>query len=316
MDNVGWGIALLVPMNEVTGSGDVIRIFILILVIVFIVIAALLAFILANRLTKRIRLLAEVMKNVEHGNYGQPVAVDGNDEISLLQLRFNKMTGEIHSLVEEVYRSQLSKKSAELRVLEGQINSHFLYNTLETIRWMAFALQAHDIVKVVEALAKFFRISLNKGKEIISVEQELEHIRAYLDIQNMRFKGRIRYSIEASTEVLNCRMIKLLLQPLVENAIVHGIQGRPDKSGHIAIAVKQDQDKLVLTVSDDGVGMRQEEADDVLVSEDKGYGLRNIVQRVKLYYGDCCGIRIVSAPGAGMLVELTVADHIEPQQGG
>lgn len=316
--DMGWTIALLTPMKTITGSSESIRFFTFLLVATFTFLAIVLSFILSRRITGRIRTLSDSMRRIEQGHYDTSVDVQGYDEISLLQRRFNKMSVEIKSLIEEVYTTQISKQEAELKVLGGQINSHFLYNTLDTIKWMAFKWNASDIVKVVDALSKFFRFGLNRGKDIITVENELMHVQTYIDIQNVRFKNLINCHIQVDPELYNCEMIKLVLQPLIENSIVHGIHNKSDKKGTILIQGSCDETSIRFRVIDDGVGMRAQQAEGLLSREGQSYGLRNVNQRIQLYYGAEYGLSVWSRLGIGTCVTVVLGRKVvhERNEGG
>ena len=310
LDYVGWTLASLLPMELVTGSGRSIGLFTVFLVLTFTLLAVALSFLLSRRITSRVRALSDSMKRIELGIYDNYVDVSGNDEIAQLQHRFNKMLSVIRSLIEEVYKITISKQEAELKVLGGQINSHFLYNTLDTIKWMAFKRQAHDIVRVVDALSRFFRFGLNRGREVITVQDELNHVQTYVDIQNVRFKNNIRLKLDIDSAMLGCDMIKLVLQPLIENSIVHGIQRKDSKSGTIIVRGIREHGQLKFRVIDDGVGMTRETAAALLTREGQSYGLKNVNQRIRLYYGDDYGLSIWSRPGIGTCVEVTLADKV------
>jgi two-component system sensor histidine kinase YesM len=189
--------------------------------------------------------------------------------------------------------------------LQAQINPHFLYNTLENINWMAIRKNAPEISSLVTTLAKYFRLSLNKGKILVSIEDEIELIKTYLAIQNARFDGGLDYEINIDPECKNYSIPKLTLQPIVENSVLHGILKKPEKSGNITIETQFQEDELLIIITDNGVGMEQERVAQLLNSQQSShYGLFNVQERLKLYYGEKYGMRIASIPGQGTTVTL------------
>ncbi len=302
--NADWRLAVLVPAVNITSQSKPIGWYILLLSVSVVVLVLALSVLLSRTFTKRIRILGDKMKGIEQGNFGEVVAITGNDEISLLQRRFNKMSVQIKNLIDEVYTITINKQREEMKVLEGRINSHFLYNTLDTVKWMALASKAPDIANVVTNLSKFFRISLNRGQETITVEKELEHVRAYMEIQNIRFSGALRFETRVDSELNRVAIPKLILQPIVENAIVHGINKRPGKAGTITLRGRLRGEAVEFFIFDDGAGMSREMAATLLLAESPGYGLRNVQERLKLAYGPGFGVKIRSKPGSGTAIRL------------
>ena len=202
------------------------------------------------------------------------------------------------------------KRKREFDTLQSQINPHFLYNTLDIIVWMIENEQKQEAVEVVTALARFFRISLSRGKSIITVRDELEHARNYLMIQKMRFKNKFTYVIDAGEDVMELASLKLMLQPLVENAIYHGMEFM-DGDGRIEVTVRREGDDLRFEVRDNGLGMTKEQADSLLGDEPyvssrrgSGIGVKNVNERIRLYFGGDYGLFIRSEPDEGTQVEI------------
>jgi two-component system sensor histidine kinase YesM len=304
VDQLDWRLVVLIPTINITDQSTLLGFFISILTLILVVAAILLSIVLSGRITRPIHILADKMKGIEQGNFGEMVEVTGHDEISLLQRRFNRMSTEINSLIEEVYKITISKQQEEMKVLESRINSHFLYNTLDTVKWMAFRNKEPDIVQIVTSLSKFFRISLNKGNDVLTVDKELEHVAAYMDIQNVRFNGQLGYHPVVDAEILGLEIIKLILQPIVENGIIHGVNRKADKKGNIVIRGVIVGEFIEFMVIDDGVGMDAAARDRLFTSSTTGYGLRNVHQRLVLTYGPDCGVRVWSKPGMGTAVKL------------
>ena len=220
------------------------------------------------------------------------------------------MARQIRVLMNDIVTEHEAKRKQEFDTLQSQINPHFLYNTLDIIVWMIENEQKAEAVKVVTALARFFRISLSKGKSIITVHDELEHVRNYLMIQHMRFKNKFSYYIDAADDCLELASLKLMLQPLVENAIYHGMEFM-DGDGEITLKVWKEGGDLYFTVRDNGLGMTREQveslfSDSILVTSKKGSGIgvKNVNERIKLYFGEEYGLRIDSEPDEG--TEITI----------
>lgn len=244
----------------------------------------------------------------------QPKADSRIYEINVLCNGFTQMTVQIDQLIKSLLKQEKEKQKKELEVLQAQINPHFLYNTLEAINWMALSMKQKEISNMVISLGNFLRLSLNKGKGFYRVKDELSHLTCYLDIQNIRCKGKIVFSLETEDSVLECLMIKLLLQPLVENSILHGFDSRGG-TGRIWVKVFEEDPYLYLTVSDDGCGMSQELVKDLCDMEtETGHGIKNVMRRIQLYYGDGCGITIQSTPEVGTTIEIKILKEIPSQQ--
>jgi two-component system, sensor histidine kinase YesM len=251
--------------------------------------------------------LRSLMKRVEHGDLSVRFAGAAGDEIGELGHGFNEMIERIQSLIDQVYAEQRSKREAELRILQEQIKPHFLYNTLDTIQWMAQEHRVDDVVRMVGALTSLFRIGLNKGREFISLSDELEHVQSYLCIQKMRYEDKFDYSIACDPALRSRRVLRLMLQPLVENAIYHGIKERRGH-GQLTVEASEAGGDLCLSVRDDGVGMDAESLSKLESSLEEGgpsiggYGIRNVHERIRLTFGKPYGLSFESAPGEGTVV--------------
>ena len=241
------------------------------------------------------------------------------DEITELGISFNIMTSKVRQLLDSKVREQENLKKAELKALQAQINPHFLYNTLDTIVWMAEADKTDEVIEIVRALSSFFRIALSGGKDWISIRQEVEHVRSYLYIQKIRYRDILDYEINVDEDIMEGRILKLTLQPLVENALYHGIKNKR-RGGTIALRAKNAGQNLVLIeVTDNGVGFtpyklakieeQLEEDSDVISRTDEGFGLSNVNKRIKLYYGQQYGLTIESKYLEG--TKITVAIPLE-----
>jgi two-component system sensor histidine kinase YesM len=246
--------------------------------------------IVSRRISSPISRLKNHMEKLEHGDFYKKIEVDGQQEVVSLSHSFNSMIEEIQILMDRVITEQKSKRKTEFQALQNQINPHFLYNTLDSIVYLSENKMNDKVIKMVVALSRFFRISISRGKNIIYLKEELEHARNYLLIQQIRYNEKFHFTFEVDDNVLDYKVVKLSLQPLIENAIVHGISTEYD-GGMITIRAFQDAQNLVIEVEDDGYGMTDEQIEDIYnrikyESENKSVGLRNVYQRLRLYYGD------------------------------
>lgn len=248
------------------------------------------------------------MGKVEEGRLDLRFQTKYNDEVGQLGNSYNRMIQEVERLIELVYIEQKSKREAELKILQAQIKPHFLYNTLDTIQWMAKESKAFKIVEMVSALTTLFRIGLNKGNEFISVEEEIEHVKSYLIIQMTRYESKLEYEIEVDESVMNFQVLKLTIQPLVENAIYHGIRNKRGL-GKISIRIYTKDDTLIFVVKDTGIGIEEETLNQLnhslkTMSDEgkKGYGLYNVNERIKLSHGSQYGIEVQSEYTKGTTV--------------
>ncbi len=241
---------------------------------------------------------------------------DNMDEITELGMSFNIMIGRIRELLAAKIQEQENLKKAELRALQAQINPHFLYNTLDTIIWMAEAAKTAEVIEIVRALSSFFRITLSKGQDWIPIRQEIEHVRSYLTIQKIRYRDILDYRIEVDEDILDVTILKLTVQPLVENALYHGIKNKRN-GGVITVRARRVEGGVVLLeVEDDGIGFThyklsriQEAIEDEtgeIMQKESGFGLGNVNKRVRLYYGKQYGLTISSEYLTGTRVTLAI----------
>ena len=266
--------------------------------------AVLLAAIFAQQLTKPIKELKNSMKEVERGNFADAcVRVTLDNEIGSLSNSFNNMTVRIQQLMEQNTYEQEQKRKSELKALRSQINPHFLYNTLDSIIWMAEGGKNREVVLMISALSKLLRQSISNDNEQILLEKEIEYTECYLTIQKMRYKDKLEYEIEVEPDIRKEKIINLILQPLVENAIYHGIKYKGTK-GLIRIIGYGEGDHIVLKVIDDGIGMDEETVRDIFDKSEKreragGVGAHNVRTRIRLYYGEEYGLYFKSSLGGG-----------------
>ncbi len=267
-----------------------------------------------------IKKLHDVTTTITKNDLQALMTSDNVDEITELGMSFNIMIGKIKELLDSKINEQENLKKAELRALQAQINPHFLYNTLDTIIWMAESKKTDQVVKIVSALSNFFRISLSKGMDWITIGEEVDRIKSYLTIQRMRYRDILDFKIEVEEDVAENTILKLLLQPLVENALYHGIKNKRQKGTISVRAKRQGDNEVLLEVEDDGIGFTPEklaklraelEEDSGDIKLESGFGLGNVNKRVKLYYGEPYGLSVQSEYNAGTCVTLVIPAKIE-----
>lgn len=262
-------------------------------------------------ITKRIKKLQKTMKNLETGTLGTVLENDSADEIGDLINGYNSMSKRLDDTVNEVYRSKIEEKEYEMRALQAQINPHFLYNSLSMINWKALEAEQEDISHITLALSTFYRTALNKGKNILLVKDEIANIKSYLDIQLAMHDNSFDVVYDIDDNILKYETLNLILQPLLENAIGHGIDVKTDGRGEIRIEGRENGDFLDFTVSDNGVGMTKTQAALILSKSSNGYGVSNVNERIKLYYGEEYAVKIDSTPGVGTKIMLHFPKRVE-----
>jgi two-component system sensor histidine kinase YesM len=308
---LGWNISLLMTEEHLGMNSRWMINFMVVLAVIVSVLAVVTAFFISGTITKRLMKLIRLIRHAEKGSWETDTSVRGNDEYSQLLRAFNKMSMKIKELIEEVYQVRISKQETEMKLLYAQINPHFLYNTLDIIHWSALRIQARDIAEITESLAKFLRHTLNGGKDHIRLAEELEGVERYLHIINYRYKGAIRLTVSIEDQVEELPIIKMIMQPLIENAVIHGIRPKADKSGEIKIRAWREESYILLMVQDDGAGLPPERLTTILEKESGGYGVKNVHQRIQVHYGQDCGLQFENAPGGGCRVIIRLKHQAE-----
>lgn len=266
--------------------------------------------IISREITKPIRSLRDSMRKVQNGQFDTHVEVITENEIGSLGRSFNLMTSEIRALMEQNVYEQKQKRKSELKALQAQINPHFLYNTLDSIIWMSEAGENDEVVEMTSALARLLRQSISNDQEEVELEKEIEYVKNYLTIQKMRYKDKLEFFIYVDPRVAHVPVIKLVLQPLVENAIYHGIKYKETK-GNLKIYAKPVDGRVEIVVADDGIGMDEDVMEHIFDEHRKeqkrnGVGVPNVQKRLQLQYGSEYGIRYESVKGAGTKVVITI----------
>lgn len=306
----GWKLVGVTPAKGISFSGVKTRLFIVFVILLILFLLILINYYISSRITDPIHELEKSVGELEEGNLEAEISIRGSYEIQHLGRSITTMAQQIQVLMKDIVAEHESKRKSEFATLQSQINPHFLYNTLDIIVWMIENEQKSEAVKVVTALARFFRISLSRGKSIISVGDELEHVRNYLMIQHMRFKNKFSYQIEADPDVAALASLKLMLQPLVENAIYHGMEFM-DGDGQILIRAWKEAGELFFLIEDNGLGMQKEQVERLFSDTShvpsrrgSGIGVRNVNERIKLYFGETYGLTIDSEPDEGTRIYI------------
>lgn len=303
----GWKVVGVIPQVGLTLDTAHDLLFLLMIFLIYFEGLVLINALLSSRLTRPIQQLENSVQGLERGE-GEAIYIGGSYEVQHLGRSVQRMVDQMRKLTADIVREHEEKQRHELDALQAQINPHFLYNTLDIIVWMIEKNKPEEAVRIVTALARLFRISLSKGRNFIPVRDELEHTRNYLTIQQMRYKDKFTYTIDAPEETLDLAVIKLVVQPIVENAIYHSMDFM-DGEGEIRVRVRVEGEDLFISVADNGIGMPQELVDRLLVehfpiSKGSGVGLKNVNERIKLYAGDRYGVMIESELDVGTTITL------------
>ena len=320
VNNARWRIVGVAFMDELMSGLNQFTTVMALILILCIIITIFLARYVSGWISRPIKELERLMLAVERGDFSEPPTVKGNQEVQALSQSFALMILRIRELMDDIVKSQELKRKFELDALQAKINPHFLYNTLDSVVWMAEQNDTEGVIRMISALAKLFRVSISKGHDIITISEELEHVRNYLIIQQIRYKGKFEFSILVDEGIEDAPTIKLIVQPIVENAIYHGIKYLQEM-GHIDIKVyRRKPGAIVLEIRDNGVGMDEEKLTKILSfsgthsPKGNGIGVRNVHQRVQLYYGSDFGLEISSELDVGTLVRIVIpeGDPIHP----
>ncbi len=280
-------------------------------------VSAVAAGVISMQVSRPLGQLKRAMQKVELGDLSTPVEMHGQGEIVSLSHSFNSMVTKIGDLMSNLVAQQREKRKSELLALQNQINPHFLYNTLDSIVWLAENGRNADVVTTVVSLAKFFRISISKGETFITVEDEIAHVKNYLTIQNIRYVDKFTYDINVESSILRLKVMKLILQPIVENAIYHGVG---EESGHIRISGASEDGFLVFEIMNTGYGIspdRIREMYEIMKggSAKPSVGIRNVYQRLTLYYGPQAEVIISSVPEESTSIILRIPrDRVEEEE--
>lgn len=301
-----WSIVGVVNADELIKNKLSTIDFYIFLSYIAILVSAILAAIISTAITKPIKTLEHTMHRAQEGDFNVRSHLKINNEIGHLANTFNEMLAKIKLLMENIVATEEQKRKSEIKALQAQINPHFLYNTLDTIIWMSAGGKNEEVMETTSALAKLFRTSISKGDHLIPLAVEIENIKSYLVIQKMRYKDKLTYQIAIPPELRNLKTPKLILQPIVENAVYHGIKLNPN-GGEIRIGAYSEDDDLILTVEDDGVGMNKQQIANLFTYKehsDRGIGIINVHKRIQLCFGEQYGLHYQSNLGVGTRVQI------------
>lgn len=311
LDRTRWRLVGIAYVDEISQLQASFRRMFTVALISAALLAAGLALLLARLITRPLTVLGNTMLKVQHGDLNATMQEGGFREIRLISDTFNAMLSRLRELMDQIVEEQEKKRLHELNALQAQINPHFLYNTLDSIIWMEERGKSQESIRMVSALAKLFRISISKGRNEITVREELEHVRNYLIIQKMRFQDKFLYTIDAGEDALPQRTVKLIIQPLAENALNHAIDETLNEQLHLNIKAFIDGDDLCFTIEDDGVGIPEEKLATLLTmpSGQSGIGIRNVHERIQLTYGRQYGLTIQSTEDVGTRITVRLPRH-------
>lgn len=261
----------------------------------------------SNTFVKRINKLNDKISQVENGNMDIEIYSNSTDEIGMLSNSFGRMLKRVNELIDRVYASEITRRKAELKSLQSQINPHFLYNALSLINWKALESDNFEISRITGLLSTFYRTCLNKGESAILVKTELENIRAYINLQLIMHENDFDVEYHIDPAVYPYHTVNFTLQPLVENAILHGIDENEGVRGYLLIEAGLLEDQVVFSVADNGVGMDSQTAALLTTRESKGYGIKNVDERIKLFFGPEYGVTVSSEPGGGTTAVMRIS---------
>ncbi len=306
----GWRIVGVSYVDELVTERKLFTTRILLFLMLFVLAAVVSSsYIFSGRVSRPVKKLVQAMaefeKKAEDFHYD---GVNGTREIRELSDSFDHMVLRIQKLMEKVRNEEISLRKTELKALQAQINPHFLYNTLDSIGWLCEEERSQDAVEMVNDLARLFRISISKGHELIPIRKEMEHAKSYLKIQHFRYKNQFTYEFDVDESCLSYYCNKITLQPIIENAIYHGID-RMVEEGKIKIGIHENGDDIIFTVEDNGVGMTPEQCKTILQEEpggQTGIGIKNVNDRIRIYFGEAYGLKIESEPDVGTKVTISM----------
>ncbi len=310
----GWRIFTVASMGNLLSPVSDLRDQMIWLTVIISIIAFCLSYLYARYSTRRIKTLAEQVRRVENGDLSVSCIVDSEDEIGELQNSFNFMVRRISLLVDERYNLGKNLKDMELRALQAQINPHFLYNTLDMIAWKAMASGNQETVDIVVKLARFYRLSLSNGSDFLPLSDEVEHVRLFVELTNLCRSRNVQLITEVAPNIADYPIMKLILQPIVENSLFHGLYELSDREGVIRLTAEQIGSYVQIQIADNGVGIEKSKLAELLAKKERpvvntkrgGYGIGNILERLRIYYDDRFTFQIESAILTGTTVTIRI----------
>lgn len=323
MDNIDWRILDLTNLSEINSDQTRLTRIVVFILIICMTTALLAAFFMSRYISGPITKLVASMRTVKGNNFDISIRYNKKDEFGYLIRQYKQMIGQIKDLIDRLYVSDLNKQNAELlakdaqlRFLQAQINPHFLYNTLDSINMYAIKYNTPAISDMIQSLANFYRYSLSKGRAIITLEEEISHTQSYLEIQSKRFGSKLRYAIDIPREFRRKRIVKLVIQPLVENSIIHGFDHEKGEL-EITVSAKQTEDAIIIEITDNGIGADVEELNRLLQSAEPlehSFAVRNVHRRLQSTFGEAYGIVYIRNLTAGITVEVRIPKNYTPEE--
>ncbi|MEG0494140.1 MAG: sensor histidine kinase [Clostridia bacterium] len=310
MPTADWKMTYYIDQKQITGQLHNILKSTLLMVFGCLATAFLVVGLLSKTLTRRIERLKKHVEIIATGRLDVDIFTEDTDEIGMLTNAFGHMTAQLRDTIQQVYVIQLEKRAAELKALQAMINPHFLYNVLSTIKWRAIRKGDEDISNITGLLAKFYRTSLNEGQQLTTVGCELQNVRAYVELQQQLLDESFAAEYTVDESLFEYSMLNFLLQPIVENAIKHGIVYCEEGKGKISVTAHQEDDFLVFTVRNNGPLMNMDTLDELMNRPGKGYGIYNIKQRIDMYYGNDCGV-FVRVEGELVCFEVRITKQVK-----
>ena len=308
-----FSIFTYVPNEVVTSQTTQILIVLVLIYLIIVVLALLLSILFSNRFTRPVQEITTYMTGFDGGDYTHMPELHTNTELDQIGHSYNEMLGNIEQLVNEIKLQEKELRTSELNMLISQINPHFLYNTLESITWMVEAQKNREAVIMISELAKLLRVSLSRGKTIIPIKDELQHSRSYMNIQLVRYKERFKIDFQIDEELYNYCIVKLVIQPILENAIYYGVGHMDeDDDGRIVVSGEKKDNDIYISIEDNGMGMRKEVLENILTDNNKvpkhgsGVGVINVHSRIKLMFGEGYGLTVYSEPDEGTKVVIHI----------
>jgi Predicted signal transduction protein with a C-terminal ATPase domain len=315
-----WKVYYAVPADALTKGISSIKVVTVVIISACILFTVPIIILISSPLTSPLNKLLNSMKRFQKGNFDEKVEYKYNDEIGELGKGYNNMVAEIKNLVDTVYISQIKERDAELNALQAQINPHFLYNTLDTILMKAEGCKENEIADMIYSLSRLFRLSLNRGKKFIQVAKEKELVEHYLALQKIRFKNKLNYKINIDEDILEYAIPKLILQPFVENSIIHGIESKKS-NGVVKITGSKEGGNIRFVIEDNGIGMEKEMLQKLLVPDDTdsntlqastgGYAIKNVKDRLELAFKERYRLNFTSEPGKGTKVVIIIPQILD-----
>jgi two-component system sensor histidine kinase YesM len=304
-----WTLYYYIPEQDISmDATSIVKATIALILTCMVILVALIS-VFSHTMIKRIYHLNKLMKQVQLGNWQMDIRSESRDEIGELTNRFGIMLRRINELVTEVYQNKLIQKEAEFKALQAQINPHFLYNTLSVINWKSLKIGAADISHVVTMLSRFYRTALNRGESLTSLKDELQNTQSFVEIQLVMHDYSFEVSYHIDDEIYQYDTVNLSIQPLVENAIVHGIDQKQEGGGKLTIRALINEDLIEIKVTDNGPGIDKKLLGEILIQQSKGYGLKNVNERIKLVFGKEYGIEVISEKGQGTTMKMTIPKY-------